>query len=192
MAGDVLRMNLCGRNPPLRQAAKRCTTFMKNTLTIILILIRFLTFGQENKLTEIDNEVNSIDKDSILRIKEFNLENQTLKVWLNDKNQILKIVENRSVNYGEIKSTIYLKGTKPIKTIESENIYFWFTDSLAKRKGYDIDLRVEYTATSYIINWNKKQRRLIITGKPTGESNISFELKKYERIIRKSEKLIRE
>ena len=165
---------------------------MKNTLTIIFILISFLTFSQENRLAEIDNEVNSIEKDSILKIKEFNLENQTLKVWLNDKNQILKIVENRNVNYGEIKSTIYLKETKPIKTIESENIYFWLTDSLAKIKGYGIDLREEYTATSYIINWNKKQRRLIITGKPTGESDISFELIKYEGIIRKSEKLISE
>jgi hypothetical protein len=165
---------------------------MKNTLTIILILISFLTFGQENKLAEIDNEVNSIDKDSILRIKEFNLENQTLKVWLNDKNQILKIVEKRNVNYGEIKSTIYLKGTKPIKTIESENIYFYLPDSLAKIKGYSIDLREEYSATSYIINWNKKQRKLIVNGKATNEKNASSELKKYEGIIRKSEKLITE
>lgn len=165
---------------------------MKNTLTIILILIRFLTFGQENKLTEIDNEVSSINKDSMLRIKDFNLENHTLKVWLNDKNQILKIVENRNVNYGQIISTIYLKGTKPIKTIESENIYFWLTDSLVKIKGYSIDLKEEYTATSYIINWDKKQRKLIITGKPTGESNISFELIKYEGIIRKSKKLVSE
>jgi hypothetical protein len=180
------------QKPPLRQAAKRCATFMKNTLTIILILIRFLTFGQENKLAEIDNEVNSIDKDSILTIKEFNLENQTLKVWLNDKNQILKIVENRNVNYGEIKSTIYLRGTKPIKTIESENVYFWLPDSLAKIKGYSIDLKEEYTATSYILNWNKKERKLIITGKLTGESNISFELKKYEGIIRRSKNLISE
>lgn len=165
---------------------------MKNTLTIILIFIRFLTFGQENKIAKIDHEVNSIDKDSILRIKEFNIENQTLKVWLNDKNEILKIVEKRNVNYGEIKSTIYLKGTKPIKTIESENIYFWLTDSLAKIKGYSIDLREEYTATSYIINWNKKQRKLIVNGKATNEKNASYELKKYEGIIRKSEKLITE
>ncbi len=165
---------------------------MKNTLTIILILVRFLAFGQENKLAEIDNEVNAIEKDYSLRIEEFNLEKQTLKVWLNDKNQILKIVENRNANYGEIKSTIYLKETKPIKTIESENIYFWLTDSLAKIKGYSIDHREEYSATSYIINWNKKQRKLILNGKATNEKNASSELKKYEGIIRKSEKLIKE
>lgn len=118
---------------------------MKSTWTITLTLIRFLTFGQENILAEIDNEVNSIDNDSILTIREFNLDNHTFKVWLNDKSNF-KIVENRNLNYGEIKTTIYLKETKPIKTIESEKIYFWLTDSLAIIKGYGIDLREEYTA----------------------------------------------
>ena len=62
----------CLKFTQLPQAAKRCATFMKNTLTIIFILISFLTFSQENRLAEIDNEVNSIEKDSILKIKEFN------------------------------------------------------------------------------------------------------------------------
>lgn len=165
---------------------------MKNTLTIILILVRSLTFGQENQLVEIDNVVNTIDNDSVLTVREFNLDNQTLKIWTNNKNQILKIVEKRNLNYGEIKSTIYLKNMKPIKTIESESINVWLTDSLVKIKGYSIDLREEYSAVSYIFNWSKKQRKLIITGKPTGENNISLELKKYERIIWKSEKLLSE
>lgn len=165
---------------------------MKHILTILFLLVRLVTFGQESKLAEIDKLVSAIDTDSVLTLKEFTVDNRILKIWTTTEHQILKIVEKRNVNYGEIKSTIYLKNRIPIKTIESESVFVWLTDSIARIKGYSIDLVEEYSAVSYVLDWSKKQRKLIITGKPTEENTISLELKNQEAIIRKSEKLIRE
>ena len=44
---------------------------MTKSLVIILILIGFLTFAQENNLELIDNEVRSIESDSTLVETEF-------------------------------------------------------------------------------------------------------------------------
>ncbi len=171
---------------------------MKKTFAIILTLIGFLTFGQESKFIEIDNEANSIESDSTLVELKFDLSKKTdsikssnriLRIW-HVKKRIFKIVEETSVDYGEIKSTIYLNGMNPIKTIESESVYYYLPDSIAQIKGYDIDLKDEFRAVSYITNWNKKERELITIGKPSGEKSISFELKKYDAIIRKAKKLI--
>ena len=66
---------------------------MKKTFAIILTLIGFVTFGQENKLDRINNEVKSIDSDSTLTETEFDWVKLTgiatdgggiLKVWRND------------------------------------------------------------------------------------------------------------
>ncbi len=165
---------------------------MKKTLVIILILIGFLSFGQEKILVAIDNEVSLIDNNSVLLVKDFEIDNQSLKIWCNSKKQILKIVETRNVDYGEIKSTIYMKDLKPIKTMESENVHFFLPDSLAKIKGYDIDIQEEYSAVSYILNWNKRERKLITKGKPVNDKNASSDLIKYDAIIRKAKKLISE
>lgn len=165
---------------------------MKKTLVIILTLIGFLSFGQEKILVGIDNEVNLIDNNSTLIVKDFEFDNQVLKVWYNSNKQILKIVEIRNVDYGEIKSTVYMKDLKPIKTLESEGIYFFLPDSLSKIKGYDIDIKEEYTAISYILNWNKRERKLIVKGKPLNDKNTSSDLIKYDGIIRKAKKLISE
>ncbi|MEZ4977185.1 MAG: hypothetical protein R2802_11630 [Flavobacteriaceae bacterium] len=165
---------------------------MKKIFAIILTLIGILAFGQENKMTEIDNQSKSIDSDTELIESNFDLNNESkLKVWHKEK-QIFKIVQERNVDYGEIKSEIYLIGNKPIKITESESTYYFLTDSIAKIKGYSVDIEENFRAISYITNWNKKQRELIISGEPTEKKNISYELNKYAEIIRKAEKLTNE
>ena len=141
-------------------------------------------------MTDIDNQSKSIDSDTELIESNFDLTNESkLKVW-SKENQIFKIVQEINVDYGEIKSVIYLVANKPIKIIESESTYFFLTDSIAKIKGYSIDIEENLRVLTYITNWNKKQRELIVTGEPTEKKNISYELKKYAGIIRKAEKLI--
>ena len=157
-----------------------------------MTLIGILAFGQENKMTEIDNQSKSIDSDTELIESNFDLNNESkLKVWHKEK-QIFKIVQERNVDYGEIKSEIYLIGNKPIKITESESTYYFLTDSIAKIKGYSVDIEENFRAISYITNWNKKQRELIISGEPTEKKNISYELNKYAEIIRKAEKFTNE
>jgi len=143
-------------------------------------------------MTEIDKQSKSIDSDTELIKSNFDLTNESkLKVWYKE-NRIFKIVKEKNVDYGAIKSEIYLVANKPIKIIESENTYFFLPDSIAKIKGYSIDIEENFRAVSYIINWNKKQRELIVSGDPTEKKNNSYELKKYTGIIRKAEKLINE
>ena len=157
-----------------------------------MTLIGILAFGQENKMTEIDNQSKSIDSDTELIESNFDLNNESkLKVWHKEK-QIFKIVQERNVDYGEIKSEIYLIGNKPIKITESESTYYFLTDSIAKIKGYSVDIEENFRAISYITNWNKKQRELIVSGEPTEKKNISYELNKYAEIIRKAEKFTNE
>ena len=165
---------------------------LKKIFAIILTLIGILAFGQENKMTEIDNQSKSIDSDTELIESNFDLNNESkLKVWHKGK-QIFKIVQERNVDYGEIKSEIYLIGNKPIKITESESTYYFLTDSIAKIKGYSVDIEENFRAISYITNWNKKQRELIVSGEPTEKKNISYELNKYAEIIRKAEKFTNE
>ncbi|WP_179320992.1 hypothetical protein [Winogradskyella helgolandensis] len=165
---------------------------MKKTFVIILTLIGILVFGQENKMAEIDNQSKLIDSDTELIESNFDLTNESkLRVWHKEK-RIFKIVQEMNVDYGEIKSEIFLVGNKPIKIIESESTNFFLTDSIAKIKGYSIDIEENFRVVSYITNWNKKQRELIVSGEPTEKKNISYELNKYAGIIRKAEKLINE
>ncbi len=124
-------------------------------------------------MTEIDNQSKSIDSDTELIESNFDLTNESkLKVWYK-KNQVFKITQVMYVDYGEIKSEIYLVANKPIKIIESESTFTIYNDSIAKIKGYDIGLEENFKASTYIFNWNKKQRELIITGEPT-EKKISL------------------
>ncbi|MBU2940179.1 hypothetical protein KO494_11590 [Lacinutrix sp. C3R15] len=166
---------------------------MKKTFTILLTLIGILVFGQENKITEIDNQLKSIDTDTELIESNFELINESckLKIWHKEK-QIFKIAQVKNVDYGEIKSKIYLVANKPIKIVESESTYFFLTDSIAKIKGYSIDIEENFRAIAYIINWNKKQRKLMVSGKPTEEKNATYNRIKYIEIFRKAEKLLNE
>lgn len=163
---------------------------MKKTFTVILTLIGILVFGQENKIAEIENQTKLIDSDTELIEPIIDLTNKSkLKFWHKEK-QIFKIVQESYVDYGVIKSEIYLVGNKPIKIIESENTNFFLIDSIARIKGYSVDIEENFRAVSYITNWNKKQRELILSGEPTEKKNISYELNKYIGIIKKAEELI--
>jgi len=165
---------------------------LKKTLAILFFLIRILVFGQETKIAEIDKQSKLIDADTTLVTSSFDLTNASrLKIWHKEK-QIFKIVQEENVDYGEIKSQIYLLKNKPIKIKESENTYFFLTDSIARIKGYSIDIEENFKAVSYIIHWNKKQRELIVSGQPTEEKNISYNWSKYVAIIKKAETLINE
>lgn len=165
---------------------------MKKTLAILFFLIRILVLGQETKIAEIDKQSKLIDTDTTLVTSNFDLTNASrLKIWHKEK-QIFKIVQKENVDYGEIKSQIYLLKNKPIKIKETENTYFILTDSIARIKGYSIDIEENFKAVSYIIHWNKKQRELIVSGQPTEEKNISYKWSKYVAIIKKAETLINE
>ncbi len=157
-----------------------------------MTLFGILAFGQENATTEIDIQSKTIDSDNELVMSNFDLTNEIkLKIW-HKKNQIFKIIREEYTNYGEIKSEIYIVGKQPIKIIESESSNFFLPDSIAEIKGYSIDIEENFKAISYIINWNKGQRELVISGEPTKEKDISYDLNKYVGIIRKAEKLINE
>ena len=101
---------------------------MKNAFVIILTLIGFLAFGQENNVAQIDRKVKSIESDSTLNETKFDWVELTgittdgggiLKVCRIEK-QICKIVEEIGLSYGRIKTTIYLENGIPIKIIETE------------------------------------------------------------------------
>jgi hypothetical protein len=169
---------------------------LKKTFVIILTLIGIVTFGQENKLDRIENEVNLINSDSTLIESKFEVTNDSsiyivIAIW-HIKNKIYKIEKNSTLNYGEIKSTLYLSDGVPIKIIETESENYFLPDSLVQIKGYDVDIMENYKGISYIYNWKKNKRELIQTGQPTGNSDISIEWSKYIEILRKSIKLISE
>ncbi|WP_299211588.1 hypothetical protein [uncultured Aquimarina sp.] len=74
---------------------------MKKAFAIILFSIGFVMFGQENRLEQIDHQVNSINSNAELSLNEYDWVKLTgittdgggiLKVWMNN-NIIHKIVE---------------------------------------------------------------------------------------------------
>jgi hypothetical protein len=157
-----------------------------------LTLIGFLTFGQENKLARIENEVNSINSDSTLTKSEFDWVKLTgiatdgggiLKVWRYE-NQICKIVEEIGLSYGRVKTTIYLEGELPIKIIETEE------DFRRTNQGMKYDeLNVVFKAEIYVFDWEKDESKIERIGKRIfSEGNCStFD---YEPILERAKKAI--
>lgn len=162
---------------------------MKKTFVIVFILIGFITFGQENKLDQIKNQVELIESDSNLTISEFDLAELTgiatdgggfLKVWRN-KNQICKIVEEIGLSYGRLKNTIYLKDGVPIKIIETEENFGHKNNEL----NYN-ELNEVFKATIIVFDWENDQSQIEEIGKRVmSEGTCStFE---YEPIIERAE-----
>ena len=129
---------------------------MKKTFIIILTLIGVVTFGQENKLDQIDIEVNLIESDTTLIETKFDLNKITgtstdgggiLKVWTKE-NRICKIVEEIGLSYGRIKTTIYLQNGTPIKIKETEENFGYKNDEL----NYNV-LNEVFAATIYVFDW---------------------------------------
>jgi hypothetical protein len=141
---------------------------MKKALVIIVTLIKFLAFGQEKNLDQIDNKVKFIELDSTLVEKKFDWVEQTeittdgggiLKVWRNEK-QICKIVEEIGLSYGRIRTVIYLNDGIPIKIIETEENF--------GRENGEInykELNEVFRAIIYVFDWENDQSKIERIGK---------------------------
>ncbi|CAM1363624.1 conserved protein of unknown function [Tenacibaculum soleae] len=141
---------------------------MRKTFVIILTLIGFLAFGQENNLDRIENKVKSIESDSTLEETEFDWVELTgistdgggiLKVWKNEK-QICKIVEEIGLSYGRIRTIIYLNNETPIKIIETEE-NFGHKDGEINYK----ELNEVYRETLYVFDWENDEAEIKRIGK---------------------------
>ncbi len=165
---------------------------MKKTLLTILTLVGFVTYGQENKLVRIDEEVTLIESNSTLTKTEFDLVKLTgistdgggvLKIWKN-KNQICKIVEEVGLSYGRIRTTIYLQNGFPIKIIETEENFGYKNGEL----NYN-EIKEVFKATIYIFDWETDDNEIKRIGKRVmSEGNCSnFD---YERILERAEKAL--
>ena len=155
-----------------------------------MTLIGFVTFGQENKLDQIENEINSINSDSTLTKSEFDWAELTgittdgggiLKVWQNE-NQICKIVEEIGLSYGRVKTTIYLQNEIPIKIIETEENF--------GHKNGEInytELNEVFRANIYIFDWENDDGKIERIGKRV-LSEGSCSTFDYEPIIERAKK----
>lgn len=165
---------------------------MKKTFAIILTLIGFVTFGQENKLDRINNEVKSIDSDSTLTETEFDWVKLTgiatdgggiLKVWRN-KDQICKVVEEIGLSYGRVRTVIYLESGTPIKIIETEENF----ENKNGKINYN-ELNEVFRANIYIFNWENDDGKIERIGKRV-LSEGSCSTFDYEPIIERAKKAI--
>ena len=165
---------------------------MKKTFVIILTLIGFLSFAQENETARIDKLVESIQSDSTITESEFDWVELTgiktdgggiLKVWRKG-NQIVRIYEEIGLSYGRISTKIYLDNGEPLKIIEIEE-NFRFTNHGVK---YD-ELNEVFRAEIYVFDWENDTSKI----KRIGERNMSegncstFD---YEPIIERAKKAI--
>ncbi|WP_452231663.1 hypothetical protein [Lacinutrix sp. MEBiC02595] len=168
---------------------------MRKAFVIIFTLIGFSTFGQENNLDRINNEVKSIESDSTLEETEFDWMELTgittdgggiLKVWRNEK-RICKIVEEIGLSYGRIKTIIYLNNGIPIKIIETEE-NFGFENGEINYK----ELNEVYRETLNIFDWENDEAEIKRIGKRNlSEASCSmYELA--ESVIGRAEKAIKE
>ena len=159
-----------------------------------MTFIGFVAFGQENKLDQIENEVNSINSDSTLTKSEFDWVELTgiatdgggiLKVWRNE-NQICKIVEEIGLSYGRIRTTIYLQIGLPIKIIETEENFGHKNGEL----NYN-ELNEVFRANIHIFDWENDDGKIERIGKRV-LSEGSCSTFDYEPIIERAEKAISE
>ncbi|QJP35418.1 hypothetical protein F0365_13925 [Nonlabens sp. Ci31] len=167
---------------------------MKKAFVIILTLIGFLAFGQENKLDRIENEVKFIEMDSSLVQTEFDWVELTgiitdgggiLKVWRNE-NQIYKIVEEIGLSYGRIKTTIYLNNGLPIQIIETEENFGHENGELNYK-----ELNEVFRATIYVFDWDNDESEIERIGKRV-LSEGSCSTFDYEPTIERAKKTITE
>ncbi len=166
---------------------------LKKTFLIILTLIGFVTFGQENKLDRINNEVNSIESDSTLTELEFDWVELTgiatdgggiLKVWHN-KSETCKIIEEIGLSYGRIRTTIYLESGLPIKIVETEENFGHKNGELNYK-----ELNEVFKATIYILNWENDKSKIERIGKRV-LSEGSCSTFDYEPILQRAKKTVK-
>src|SRR5688572_23032682 len=101
---------------------------LKKFTTILLILLAqtIVLFGQPDSLKAIDAEVNRIDSNPNLTIKEFDANEAHgrvfdgggfIKIYLVN-NEIKKIEENLGLSFGRIGTIIYFSDGQPIKIVD--------------------------------------------------------------------------
>jgi hypothetical protein len=168
---------------------------LKENLIIILTLIGFVAFGQENKLDQIKDHVESIESDSTLTLTEFDWVELTgittdgggiLKVWRNE-NQIYKIVEQIGLSYGRVSKTIYLKDGVPIKIIDKEENWFYIDDSL--KIDYSKGLKEVFKATIYVFDWESDDAKIEQVGERVMSEGTCSTFD-YEPIVKSAKKAI--
>ena len=165
---------------------------MKKNFVIVLTLVGFLSFAQENQTVRIDNLVQSIKADSTLTESEFDWIKITgiatdgggiLKVWRNS-NQIVKVYEEIGLSYGRISTEIYLDNGEPIKIIEIEENF-----SLTNHEVEYDELNEVFRAVIYMFDWESDKSKIErIAERNLSEGNCStFD---YEPIIERAKKAI--
>lgn len=163
---------------------------LKPIFTIVLLFFGSFLLSQDEK-SKIDIQTQLIDADTLLKESTFQPNIETRLIVRHNQNEIRQIIQKTRVNYGEIKSVLYLTNNKPIKIIETEYTYYFLPDSIAEIKGYSADIKENFRVESYITNWDKKQRHVLVNGEPSEKKNISYKFVKYAEILRKSKQLIK-
>ena len=156
--------------PPL--IARVCSHLMKKFATIILILLGpvIIALGQTDSLKIIDKEVEKINSNRNLTIKEFDANEAygrvfdgggRIKIYL-DNNEIKKIEEQIGLSFGRIGTTIYFSKGKPIKITDSEENFKLKSD----QTPFDYSqLERVFEATIYIFDWDLDRNQTMIKGK---------------------------
>lgn len=160
---------------------------MRVLFSFFLILIGFISFGQENKITQIEAKINLIDSDSTLIEAEYDWVELTgittdgkgvLKVWKKE-NQIYKIYEEVGLSFGRIRTTMYLENEMPIKIIEIEENFAHINNKLNYNKLNEV-FKVEF----YVFDWENADCKIYTTGKRVmSEGELLFE---YEPLIERA------
>lgn len=163
-------------------------------MSFLIFLISFNAFGQNLTLEKINKEVNRIQTDSTLTITVLNALDKpketldggyVLKVW-HQQHDIVKIVEEKGLSYGRLKTILYLNANLPIKIIEVEDNFSQTSTGLNYKK-----LDVVYKTVRHIVNWKqgrditqtKGKRRFSVPKKSVHDYNTLVE--KVQRTIGK-------
>ncbi|GAA0733911.1 hypothetical protein GCM10009430_48480 [Aquimarina litoralis] len=130
---------------------------MRFTL-IVFLTLNLTAFSQNKKIDEINRYITSIDSNSDLKINEYDWSKVTgthidkgaiLKIWKKN-NEIVKIKEEFGASYGRCIRLIYLKNSKPIKAIETEENFEF--------KNNEIDytsLKLQFKIQVFVTGFNK-------------------------------------
>ncbi|WP_143473614.1 hypothetical protein [Flavilitoribacter nigricans] len=156
-------------------------------LIAILLFLRGILFGQDDLIGSIEHNVDLIDRDSTLEMKEFDA-NQVyghtydgggvISVHF-DRKGIRKIKEEIGISTGRLTTIIYLKEGDPIKIIEREENFAHHADK--PEMDYS-RLHQVFQTEIYIFNWEKDHTQV----RKKGARNFSEEscgLFEYEPLI---------
>lgn len=166
---------------------------MKKAFAIILFSIGLVMFGQENRLEQIDHQMNSINSNAELSFSEYDWGKLTgiatdgggiLKVWMNN-NIMYKIVEEIGLSYGRRTTTIYLINQTPIKVIETEENFERTNDGYKHSKLEEV-----FKKEFYVFDWELAEGKIKTTGKRVMSEGGCSHFEDYEPILERAKKAI--